>query len=332
MPNDRWMWDATTTLEALGAADVVLWVWEPERDRIRLTGATRALGLGPLAPDCSSAALRALALPQDRAYAEDILRIQEPGCEVAVRLRMRGAGVSIWRGVWLEEGCRAAGVVAPETRFAASDQDALTGLLDRKSFITPRPRATADAGAARADRRRPRPPAPPERGSGPRARRPGAGGPGLQARRLLPARRHPGQDRRGRVRRALRGRRSPAPTPCAARWNSRSASPASTSTRPFPSAPWRPRAASTRRRRPNCCAAPNSPWNPPRAMAAAARPPMAAAWEATACRAWRWKATSRARWAAANWCRSTSRSCGSRAARSRASRPWSAGATRAAAC
>ncbi len=136
MPNDRWMWDATSTLEALGAADVCLWVWEPERDRMRLTGATRALGLGPLAPDCSSAALRALALPQDRAYADDILRIQEPGSEVAVRLRMRGAGVSIWRGVWLEEGCRAAGVVAPETKFAASDQDMLTGLLDRRSFIT----------------------------------------------------------------------------------------------------------------------------------------------------------------------------------------------------
>ena len=30
----------------------------------------------------------------------------------------------------------AAGVVAPETKFAASEQDALTGLLDRKSFIT----------------------------------------------------------------------------------------------------------------------------------------------------------------------------------------------------
>ena len=97
-PNDRWMWDATSTLEALGAADVALWVWEPERDRMRLTGATRALGLGPLAPDCSSAALRALALPQDRAYAEEILRVQEPGTEVAVRLRMRGAGISIWRG------------------------------------------------------------------------------------------------------------------------------------------------------------------------------------------------------------------------------------------
>ena len=135
MPNDRWIWDAAATLEALGAADVALWVWEPERDRLRLTGATRGLGLGPLAPDCSSAAFRALALPQDRAMAEDVLRVQEPGCQVTVRLRMRGAGISIWRGVWLEEGVRAAGVVAPETGFAASEQDTLTGLLDRRSFI-----------------------------------------------------------------------------------------------------------------------------------------------------------------------------------------------------
>jgi c-di-GMP-specific phosphodiesterase len=135
MANDRWIWDATATLEALGAADVALWFWEPERDRLRLNGASRALGLGPLAPECSSAALRALALPQDRALAEDILRVQEPGSDVAVRLRMRGAGTCIWRGVWLEEGVRAAGVVAPETKFAASDLDGLTGLLDRRSFI-----------------------------------------------------------------------------------------------------------------------------------------------------------------------------------------------------
>ncbi|MDE2486373.1 MAG: bifunctional diguanylate cyclase/phosphodiesterase [Alphaproteobacteria bacterium] len=134
MPNS-WMWDATTTLEALGAADVALWMWEPEKDRLRLTGASRALGLGPLAPDCSSAALRALALPQDRASAEDILRVREPGAEISVRLRMRGGGACIWRGLWLEEGCRAAGVVAPETKFAASDQDVLTGLLDRRSFV-----------------------------------------------------------------------------------------------------------------------------------------------------------------------------------------------------
>ncbi|MFZ5729004.1 MAG: EAL domain-containing protein, partial [Pseudomonadota bacterium] len=135
MPRDRWIWVATTTLEALGAADVVLWHWEPERDRLRLTGASRALGLGPLAPECSSAAMRALALPQDRARAEEILRTQDPGTEIAVRLRMRGGGVCIWRGVWLEEGLRAAGVVAAETKFAASDLDHLTGLLDRKSFI-----------------------------------------------------------------------------------------------------------------------------------------------------------------------------------------------------
>jgi c-di-GMP-specific phosphodiesterase len=130
-----WTWDATTTLEALGAAQVAMWLWEPEADRLRLTGASRALGLGPLVPDCSSAALRALALPQDRAAAEEILRVREPGAEIAVRLRMRGGGVCIWRGLWLEEGCRAAGVVALEAKFAASDQDALTGLLDRKTFV-----------------------------------------------------------------------------------------------------------------------------------------------------------------------------------------------------
>ena len=71
--SDRLVWDATTMLEALGAADVALWFWDPEKDKLRLTGASRALGLGPLAPDCSSAALRALVLPQDRAAAEDVL-------------------------------------------------------------------------------------------------------------------------------------------------------------------------------------------------------------------------------------------------------------------
>ena len=72
MANERWIWDATANLEALGAAEVALWVWEPEKDRLRLTGATRALGLGPLAPDCSSAALRALAF--DKKGADEALR------------------------------------------------------------------------------------------------------------------------------------------------------------------------------------------------------------------------------------------------------------------
>jgi c-di-GMP-specific phosphodiesterase len=63
------------------------------------------------------------------------LRVQSPGSEIALRIRMRGGETCLWRGVWLEEGVRASGVCAPETRFAASEFDSLTGLLDRKSFV-----------------------------------------------------------------------------------------------------------------------------------------------------------------------------------------------------
>ena len=132
---ERRIWDTTATLEALGAADVALWIWEPEADRLRLNGAARALGMGPLAPECSSAAFRALALPQDRAQAEEVLKTREPGSEVIARFRVRGGETCLWRGVWLEEGVRAAGVVAPETKFTASERCELTGLLDRRSFI-----------------------------------------------------------------------------------------------------------------------------------------------------------------------------------------------------
>lgn len=135
MGQDRFIWDATAVLEALGAAEVALWTWEPGRDRLRVTGSARALGLGPLAPECSAAAMLALSLPQDRAMAEELLRVQEPGSEIAARVRMRGGQACIWRGVWLEEGVRASGVIVPETRFAASEFDTLTGLLDRNSFI-----------------------------------------------------------------------------------------------------------------------------------------------------------------------------------------------------
>jgi c-di-GMP-specific phosphodiesterase len=133
--SERRIWDTTATLEALGGADVALWIWEPESDRLRLNGAARALGLGPLAPECSSAAFRALALPQDRAQAEEVLKTREPGTEVVARFRVRGGETCLWRGVWLEEGVRAAGVVAPETKFTASERCELTGLLDRRSFI-----------------------------------------------------------------------------------------------------------------------------------------------------------------------------------------------------
>ena len=134
---ERFVWDVTAALEALGAADSVLWVWEPDRDRMTFLGATRALGLGPLAPECSTAALVALALPQDREAVEEFLLVQEPGAPLSARLRMGVSETCIWRGVWLEEGgVRAAGVCVPESRFAASERDTLTGLYDRKSFVT----------------------------------------------------------------------------------------------------------------------------------------------------------------------------------------------------
>jgi c-di-GMP-specific phosphodiesterase len=132
---DRFVWDATATLEALGASDVALWFWEPQDDRLHLTGAVRTLALSPLAPSCSSAAILALSMPQDRALIEDLLKIQEPGEQVVARVRMRGGETCIWRGTWLEDGVRAAGVIVPETKFAASELDQLTNLLDRRSFI-----------------------------------------------------------------------------------------------------------------------------------------------------------------------------------------------------
>lgn len=136
MSNDRWIWDATATLEALGAASVALWLWEPELDRISFTGATRPLGLGPLAPECSGAALRALTQPQDRAVAGELLRVQPPGTQVELRLRMLGGEQGLWRGVWLEDGVRAAGMVAAETRVSVTGFDSLTGLLDRRTFVS----------------------------------------------------------------------------------------------------------------------------------------------------------------------------------------------------
>ena len=129
-------WDATTAIEALAAADSALWIWTPAEDQMRFTGATRPLGLAPLAPECSAAAFVAVALPQDRALAESILKPRAEGTEVAVRLRMRGSETCLWRGVWLEDGLRAAGLVALETKFAGSDKDNLTGLLDRRAFLS----------------------------------------------------------------------------------------------------------------------------------------------------------------------------------------------------
>jgi c-di-GMP-specific phosphodiesterase len=127
-------WEAAGLKEAMAAGHVALWTWDPARDRLRLTGPARALGLGPLGPECGSAALRALVHPQDVEIVDGFLRRREPGAEVAARLRMRSGAACSWRGEWLEDG-RAAGAVASDARFGAADQDRLTGLLDRSGFL-----------------------------------------------------------------------------------------------------------------------------------------------------------------------------------------------------
>jgi len=140
-------WDATTAIEALAGAEAALWEWTPGADRLRVTGATGALGLGPLAPECSGAAFVALTLPQDRSLAESLLKPQPEGAEVALRLRMRDGRLAVWRGVWLEDGLRAAGLVACDVKFSGSDRDPLTGLLDRRAFLARVTETLARTGA-----------------------------------------------------------------------------------------------------------------------------------------------------------------------------------------
>jgi c-di-GMP-specific phosphodiesterase len=129
------VWDPTTVLEALGGSGIALWRWTPDDDCIRFNGSVRDLGLAPLSPTGSSAALIALVLPPDRSVVEEALKVREPGVEISIRLRTRGGVACVWHGLWLEDGRTAAGVVVPEVRFAASDRDGLTGLLERRSFI-----------------------------------------------------------------------------------------------------------------------------------------------------------------------------------------------------
>jgi c-di-GMP-specific phosphodiesterase len=74
-------------------------------------------------------------MPQDRAIADQLLKPQDEGTEIALRFRMRGGEACLWRGVWLEDGLRAAGVAAVESRFGGGGKDTLTGLLDRRSFL-----------------------------------------------------------------------------------------------------------------------------------------------------------------------------------------------------
>jgi len=127
------IWDAATTLAALGAGGAALWDWTPVADRLELAGASAELGLGPLAPACASAALRALVLPEDRHLADELLALRPEGEPVEVCLHFRNGVAAVWRGRWDAQG-RAAGIISAAPG-ATAGRDALTGLLDRNSFL-----------------------------------------------------------------------------------------------------------------------------------------------------------------------------------------------------
>jgi c-di-GMP-specific phosphodiesterase len=124
-------------LEALGAAELATWRWNPAADRLHLSGAVQALGLSPLTPDCPSAAFLAFTAPSDHVKAATMLERGQPGQEIFQEIRLRHADGErriVWRGAWLENG-GAAGVASAADRFVETGRDGLTALLDRTAFL-----------------------------------------------------------------------------------------------------------------------------------------------------------------------------------------------------
>jgi c-di-GMP-specific phosphodiesterase len=125
--------NTTALLEALGGAGAALWRFDASTDRLELMGDLRALGLQPLAPSCSRAALAALTEEDDRAALDRLLTSSDGGLAQAT-LRIAGGLPALWRGVWLEGGLCATGLIVPNP-VVTETIDALTGLLDRASFL-----------------------------------------------------------------------------------------------------------------------------------------------------------------------------------------------------
>jgi len=140
-------WATTTALlEALGGAGAALWRYDVKIDRLQLFGDLRPLGLQPLAPRCSHAALMALVEADDRPGLEALLT---PGSVLGhASARLLGGAATLWRGEWMEDGLHATGLVS-STAAEAETRDPLTGLLDRSSFLRRVERRLLDAGSIR---------------------------------------------------------------------------------------------------------------------------------------------------------------------------------------
>jgi len=138
--------NTTALLEALGGAGAALWRYDVRTDRLDMLGDLRALGLQPLAPHCSRAALMAMTDDADRAGFSALLTPGGGPSQASVRLL---SGVAaIWRGEWLEDGGCVTGVIIP-TATATDTFDALTGLLDRSSFLRRVEQRLLEAGSIR---------------------------------------------------------------------------------------------------------------------------------------------------------------------------------------
>jgi c-di-GMP-specific phosphodiesterase len=140
-------WATTTALlEALGGGGAALWRYDARADRLELLGDLRALGLQPLAPYCTRAALLALVEDADRA---DLAALLTPGTgQTRATARLLSETTTIWRGEWLEDGACATGVITPAAA-AADAYDDLTGLLDRSSFLRKVEQRLKDSGSIR---------------------------------------------------------------------------------------------------------------------------------------------------------------------------------------
>lgn len=140
-------WDTTTALlEALGGAGAALWRYDARADRIELMGDLRSLGLQALAPECSRTALMAMTRAADRPGLEALL--QPGGGRSEAMVRLASGSATLWRGERLEGGACATGLITSAP--AESDAyDALTGLLDRQSFLRRVERRLLDTGAIR---------------------------------------------------------------------------------------------------------------------------------------------------------------------------------------
>ncbi len=129
--------DGAAAAAALAQAGACLWRWDRLEARLTLQGEVAALGLSPDDADDALAGLLAALRPSDRLALDTALARRAPGSLVAVRLHLEDGRSSLWRGLWTDDGMSAGGVALPEPSVEDSERgrDALTGLLDRNTFL-----------------------------------------------------------------------------------------------------------------------------------------------------------------------------------------------------